>query len=244
MTKDHGEFDPAAFQIITVEGTRDALIASFVGPRVHSDAEIQQAGAELLSVLDVAASIDMPLVVNFGRVEYISSALIGKLVLVNRKAKAHGVALRMADISPLVAEVFRRIRPGDGPVETHDDPYQPPARPTKEAKLDGVKMGDNIWARRLINWIICSHSLSIACCLLIVLKEILSRESPHGLYVMLSVMNPILQLLAQPPLCICPLVMLGVVSLGRLTLRTRLFGILAETALALVHLVILLPLVQ
>ena len=72
-------------------------------------------GTELMSVFELAFRVDMPLVVSFRGVEHISSALIGKLVLVNKKAKSSGVVLRLCDMSPAVAEVFRRIFPSDGP---------------------------------------------------------------------------------------------------------------------------------
>ena len=71
--------------------------------------------SELMSVLELASRVDMPLVVSFRGIEQISSALIGTLVLVNKKAKSLGVVWKMCEMSPAVAEVFRRILPGDGP---------------------------------------------------------------------------------------------------------------------------------
>ena len=103
------------YKRLRVEEKRDVLVVYFNSPKVHSAAERQEIGRELLSIVDVAASTDMPMALSFRGVESISSALLGTLVTVNWKAKASGVTWRLRDMSPAVAEVFRRIWPGDGP---------------------------------------------------------------------------------------------------------------------------------
>jgi anti-sigma B factor antagonist len=104
------------YKHLRLEGTREALIVFFISPKIFTADEIQGVGRELLRAADVAARIDMPLVVNFQEVESVSSAFVGKWVLLNRKAKSHGVKLRYRNMSPVVDEVFRRTLGGDGPI--------------------------------------------------------------------------------------------------------------------------------
>src|SRR5690349_8100267 len=108
-----------AYNYVRLEGTREALLVSFNSARIFAADEIQGIGRELLLAADVASRIDMPLVVSFQGVESISSALIGKLVLLNKKARSNGIKLRFRDMSPLVEEVFQRTTGGDGPVSAN-----------------------------------------------------------------------------------------------------------------------------
>jgi hypothetical protein len=102
------------YKHLRVEGTRDGLLTHFVDTDILFES-IPEIGTEFMSVLELASRVDMPLVVSFQGVEHISSALIGKLVLVNKKAKSLGVVWKLCQMSPAVVEVFRRILPGDGP---------------------------------------------------------------------------------------------------------------------------------
>src|SRR5688572_24726101 len=97
------------FKYIRLEGTRKELRVSFVNVEIFAADVIQGIGRELLSAADVASRIDMPLLLSFQGVENISSALIGKLVLLNRKAKTVGIKWKFSDMSPEVAEVFRKL---------------------------------------------------------------------------------------------------------------------------------------
>ncbi len=92
------------------------MAVSFNDSSIHSEAELIETGRELLSIVADAADMGRVMLLSFRGVESVSSALIGKLVTVNKKAKSEGVAWRLCDVSPAVAEVFRRSWPGDGPV--------------------------------------------------------------------------------------------------------------------------------
>ena len=97
------------YKYIRLEGTREALRVLFVNSEIFAADVIQGIGRELLCAADVAARIDMPLVVSFQGVQGISSAFIGKAVLLNKKAKSVGVKLRFADIPAPVEDVWRRL---------------------------------------------------------------------------------------------------------------------------------------
>ncbi len=117
--------EPRQYERVRVEDRQVALVVYFNDSRVHSDAELEKTGRELLSIVADAADMGRAMLLSFRGVESISSALIGKLVTVNKRARAAGISCRMCDVSPAVAEVFRRSRPGDGPAGVFAVPEPP-----------------------------------------------------------------------------------------------------------------------
>jgi hypothetical protein len=104
-----------AYKHLRLEGTREALLVFFKDPKIFTAEAIQGIGRELLLAADVAARIDMPLLIDFQTVESVSSAFVGKWVLLNKKARSHGLKLRCCHMSPVVEEVFRRTMGGERP---------------------------------------------------------------------------------------------------------------------------------
>ena len=70
---------------------------------------ILQVGKELMDVLE-RASEKKKLVLDFEKVQFMSSAMIGKLVFLNKKAKAEQCDLTLRNIQPNVLEVFKLTR--------------------------------------------------------------------------------------------------------------------------------------
>lgn len=97
------------YKFIRLEGTREALVVVFLNPNIFAADVIQGIGRELLFAADTAARIDMPLWLSFRDVEDMSSAMIGKLVLLHRKAKTVGVKLQFREMSPVIASVIRKF---------------------------------------------------------------------------------------------------------------------------------------
>ena len=95
------------YKYVRLVGTREALNVFFQNAEIFLASEIQAIGRELMQTLEVAARIDMPLVVNFQGVRNISSALIGKLVLLNKKARAEGIKLEFRELSDAVRDVMQ-----------------------------------------------------------------------------------------------------------------------------------------
>ncbi len=103
-----------SYKYLRIVGTRAALNVFFQNAQIDLASEIQGIGSELLHVGRVAARIDMPLVINFQGVQRISSALVGKLVLLDKKARVEGVKLEFRDMSDGVRSVIRKVmRPFD-----------------------------------------------------------------------------------------------------------------------------------
>lgn len=86
----------------------DVLVVYFNDAKILDEAKIQQIGTELMQKVTDAAS--QKLLLNFLGVSFMSSAMIGKVILLNKKCKAAEVKLKLCDISDNVMEVFKLMR--------------------------------------------------------------------------------------------------------------------------------------
>ena len=75
--------------------------------KILDEAKIQELGRELIAVVD---KVESKLLLNFEDVKFMSSGMLGKLILLNKKCKTDNVALKMCNISPDIMEVFRLMR--------------------------------------------------------------------------------------------------------------------------------------
>ena len=87
----------------------DVLVVYFTDAKILDEARIAQIGKELMEMA-TSASQNKKMVLNFQGVQFMSSAMIGKLVLLNKKCKTDAVDLRLCQISPNVLEVFKITR--------------------------------------------------------------------------------------------------------------------------------------
>lgn len=85
------------------------LVVNFTDAKILDEARIQQIGAELMEMVTAAAQ-NKKMLLNFQGVQFMSSAMIGKLVLLNKKAKTAEIELKFCDISANVLEVFKITR--------------------------------------------------------------------------------------------------------------------------------------
>jgi len=85
------------------------LVVNFTDAKILDEARIQQIGAELMEMV-TAATQSKKMLLNFQGVQFMSSAMIGKLVLLNKKAKTAEIDLKFCTISPNVLEVFKITR--------------------------------------------------------------------------------------------------------------------------------------
>ena len=85
--------------------TEDGItVVEFVDRNILDEANIQQIGDEISSIID---DQDSPkLVVSFANVEHLSSAALGTMITINSKVRAKSGDLRLADIDPQIYEVF------------------------------------------------------------------------------------------------------------------------------------------
>ena len=89
---------------IEVSESGDVAIVRFVDRKILDAANIQELGDELFSLIEVDNRKN--LLLNFSNVEFLSSAALNKLIILERKVKAHGGKLKLSNLRPEIIEVF------------------------------------------------------------------------------------------------------------------------------------------
>jgi anti-sigma B factor antagonist len=95
---------------LQTQETDGIVVALFTESKILDEAKIQKIGSELIAAAENAANAEKKLLLNFSGVGFMSSAMIGKLVLLNKKCKTDGIDLKICNISPNVAEVFKIMK--------------------------------------------------------------------------------------------------------------------------------------
>ena len=90
---------------ITNQMHEEVLIVGFTDSKILDSQRIEQVGKEIMDIIPQA--IHKKLLVNFRGVSFMSSAMITKLVMLNKGCKAQGIALVFCEVSANVMEVFK-----------------------------------------------------------------------------------------------------------------------------------------
>ena len=90
---------------ITTQQNGEVLVVGLTDTKILDTQRIEQIGKELQEA--VPQAIHKKLLLNFRGVSFMSSAMITKLVMLNKVCKAQGVSLKFCEVSPNVAEVFK-----------------------------------------------------------------------------------------------------------------------------------------
>src|SRR3954451_20647019 len=89
---------------LEVEVIGDVTVVNFIDRKILDEQNIQAIGEQLFSLVDQEGVKKMLL--NFGNVEYLSSAALGKLITLNKKVAAAKGKLVLCNIDPQIHEVF------------------------------------------------------------------------------------------------------------------------------------------
>jgi anti-sigma B factor antagonist len=84
----------------------DVVIASFTQVKLLEQAAIRQIG-EAFKDLTLQAASGRKLLLDFSRVEFMSSAMIGEIVRLQKQCKQDKIKLKLCCISPNIREVFQ-----------------------------------------------------------------------------------------------------------------------------------------
>ena len=122
--------------LLEFEEKGDTQYVWFTDAKILDEAKTQEIGRGLMDFVERAASVGKKIAVDFRGVQFMSSAMIGKLILLNKAVKTSQTDLRLCNVSPNVMQVFRIMRLdkvfrfdiADG-VETIEDPVPQPSRP-------------------------------------------------------------------------------------------------------------------
>src|ERR1700736_2732654 len=87
-----------------VKDIGDVTVVNFTDRKILDEQNIQIIGEQLFSLVDEAGR--RKILLNFGNVEYLSSAALGKLITLNKKLQAAGGRLILCNIDPQIYEVF------------------------------------------------------------------------------------------------------------------------------------------
>jgi anti-sigma B factor antagonist len=93
---------------LEVETIGDVTVVNFVDKKILDEQNIQNIGEQLFSLVEQDGLTR--LLLNFGNVEYLSSAALGKLITLNKKVKDATGKLILCNISPQIFEVFEITR--------------------------------------------------------------------------------------------------------------------------------------
>jgi anti-sigma B factor antagonist len=93
---------------LEVEDIGDVTVVNFVDRRILDEQNIQIIGEQLFSLVDEVGR--RKILLNFGNVEFLSSAALGKLIALHKKLQAVSGRLILCNIDPEIYEVFEITR--------------------------------------------------------------------------------------------------------------------------------------
>jgi anti-sigma B factor antagonist len=102
---------------ISVSDVGETAVVNFADSKILDEANIQEMGRELFSLVE---SDRKQILLNFSKVEFLSSAALGKLITLDKKVKSSQGKLRLSNIRPEIYEVFAITRLNKL-FEIHDD---------------------------------------------------------------------------------------------------------------------------
>jgi len=89
---------------LEVEDIGDVTVINFIDKKILDEQNIQVIGEQLFGLVEQEGR--RKLLLNFGNVEYLSSAALGKLITLNKKLQGAGGRLILCNIDPQIYEVF------------------------------------------------------------------------------------------------------------------------------------------
>ena len=93
---------------LEVEDIGDVTVVNFTDRKILDEQNIQAIGEQLFQLVDELGR--RKILLNFGNVEYLSSAALGKLITLNKKVQAAKGRLILCNIDPQIYEVFEITR--------------------------------------------------------------------------------------------------------------------------------------
>ncbi|MCR5162774.1 MAG: STAS domain-containing protein [Thermoguttaceae bacterium] len=89
---------------ITVKNVEDCCIATLLDNRIVDDMNIYELGQELFALVEQSGY--KKIVLNFSSVGFLSSAALGKLIMLYKKVAVRNGSLKLCCIAPDIRELF------------------------------------------------------------------------------------------------------------------------------------------
>jgi anti-sigma B factor antagonist len=99
---------PSRRSRLEVEDNGEIAIVNFIDRKILDEQNIQKIGEDLFSLVDQYGR--KKILLNFSKVEYLSSAALGKFISLNKKVQTAGGKLVMCNINEDIFEVFEITR--------------------------------------------------------------------------------------------------------------------------------------
>lgn len=93
---------------ISVEYSENATIVTFTDEKILEEMDIQALQESIMSVVDQTERIN--LILDFGNVRFLSSAVLGLLIRISKRIYEHDGQLRLCNINPKIFEIFKITR--------------------------------------------------------------------------------------------------------------------------------------
>lgn len=89
---------------ITTNEIDGVTVVGFVDRKILEAANIQELGEELNGLVE--GGNNRNLLLDFSKVEFLSSAALNKLIILDKKVKSHSGKLKLCNLKPEIQEVF------------------------------------------------------------------------------------------------------------------------------------------
>jgi anti-sigma B factor antagonist len=93
---------------INVEYAEKATIVSFTDEKILEERDIKALQDSIMSVVEQTERIK--LILNFGNVQFLSSAVLGLLIRLSKRIYEHDGQLKLCNITPKIFEIFKITR--------------------------------------------------------------------------------------------------------------------------------------
>lgn len=90
---------------ISVEYTDKATLIGFTDRKILEERDIRSLQTSVMSVVEQGEGIN--LILDFGNVEFLSSAVLGLLIRISKRVVEHNGTLKLCNINPKIYEVFK-----------------------------------------------------------------------------------------------------------------------------------------
>ncbi len=98
----------AAYQRLDISEGGDVTVVRFRDRHISGMLEIDELGRELYRLVEEQKHKHF--ILDFSNVDYLSSALIGKMLSLNAKVQARGGSVKLCSIRPEIFEVFHACK--------------------------------------------------------------------------------------------------------------------------------------
>ena len=93
---------------ISVDYAKDATIVGFTDEKILEETDIKALRESIMSVIGQAERIN--LILDFGNVQFLSSAVLGLLIQISKRIYEQGGKLKLCNINPKIYEIFKITR--------------------------------------------------------------------------------------------------------------------------------------